>query len=54
VDDLVMTVEQHLERFSEAEALDLAATVPVGRIVYRRYALPAVFIVRHRSALVRP
>jgi len=34
-----------MERFSEAEALDLAATVPVGRIVYSRFALPAVHVV---------
>jgi len=40
-----MTVQEGMERFSEAEALDLAATVPVGRIVYSRYALPAVFLV---------
>jgi hypothetical protein len=40
-----MTVEQRMERFSEAEALGLAATVPIGRIVYSRYAMPAVFIV---------
>lgn len=40
-----MTVEQRMEHFTEAEALDLAATVPIGRIVYSRYALPAVFIV---------
>jgi hypothetical protein len=43
-----MTVEQRMERFTEAEALDLAATVPVGRIVYSRYALPAVFIVNFK------
>jgi hypothetical protein len=43
-----MTVEQRMERFSEAEAIDLAATVPIGRIVYSRYALPAVFIVNFK------
>jgi hypothetical protein len=43
-----MTVEQKMERFSEAEALALAATVPVGRIVYSRYALPAVFVVNFK------
>ena len=43
-----MTVEQRMERFSEAEALDLASTVPIGRIVYSRYALPAVFIVNFK------
>lgn len=34
-----------MARITEAEALGLAATVPVGRIVYSRYALPAVFVV---------
>jgi hypothetical protein len=34
-----------MARFSEAEALGLAATVPIGRIVYSRYALPAIFVV---------
>jgi uncharacterized protein len=43
-----MFVEQRMEHFSEAESLDLAATVPVGRIVYSRYALPAVFIVNFK------
>jgi uncharacterized protein len=43
-----MTVEQRMEHFSETEALELAATVPVGRIVYSRYALPAVFIVNFK------
>ena len=43
-----MTVEQRMERFTEAEALSLAATVPIGRIVYSRYALPAVFIVNFK------
>ncbi|MBS2535247.1 pyridoxamine 5'-phosphate oxidase family protein [Catenulispora sp. NF23] len=43
-----MTVEQRMERFSEAESLGLAATVPIGRIVYSRYALPAVFIVNFK------
>lgn len=37
-----------MERFSEAEALDLAATVPVGRIVYSRFALPAVHVVNFK------
>jgi hypothetical protein len=40
-----MSAEQGMARFSEAEALGLAATVPVGRIVYSRYALPAIFVV---------
>ena len=43
-----MIVEQRMEHFSEAEALDLAATQPVGRIVYSRYALPAVFVVNFK------
>ncbi|MEY9913579.1 hypothetical protein ABIA35_009852 [Catenulispora sp. MAP12-49] len=43
-----MTVEQRMEHFSEAEALTLASTVPVGRIVYSRYALPAVFVVNFK------
>jgi uncharacterized protein len=43
-----MKVDERMERFSEAEALDLAATVPIGRIVYSRYALPAVFIVNFK------
>ncbi|MEY9854648.1 hypothetical protein ABH935_000245 [Catenulispora sp. GAS73] len=43
-----MTVEQRMERFGEADALALAETVPVGRIVYSRYALPAVFIVNFK------
>lgn len=40
-----MSVGQGAARFSEAEALSLAATVPIGRIVYSRYALPAIFVV---------
>ena len=43
-----MTVQQRMERFTETEALDLAATVPIGRIVYSRYAMPAVFIVNFK------
>lgn len=43
-----MTVEQRMQHFSEAEALALAATVPVGRVVYSRYALPAVFVVNFK------
>ena len=37
-----------MERFSEAEALGLAQTVPVGRIVYSRFALPAVHVVNFK------
>ena len=44
-DDRSMTAVQGVEHFSEREALGLVATVPVGRIVYSRYALPAVFVV---------
>jgi hypothetical protein len=43
-----MTVEQRMERFTEAVALDLAATVPVGRILYSRFALPAIFVVNFK------
>jgi hypothetical protein len=43
-----MTLQQRMQHFSEAEALALAATVPVGRVVYSRYALPAVFVVNFR------
>lgn len=43
-----MTVEQRMQHFSEAEALALAATAPVGRVVYSRYALPAVFVVNFK------
>ena len=40
-----MTAAQRMARFSEAEALRLAATVPVGRIIFSRFALPAVRVV---------
>lgn len=43
-----MTAEQRMEHFSEAEALDLVATVPVGRIVFSRFALPAVHVVNFK------
>jgi uncharacterized protein len=43
-----MTVDERMQHFSEAEALALVATVPVGRVVYSRYALPAVFIVNFK------
>ena len=43
-----MKADQRTERFSEAEALDLAAGVPVGRIVFSRFALPAVHVVNFR------
>lgn len=43
-----MTVQQRMERFTETEALDLAGSVPIGRIVYSRYAMPAVFIVNFK------
>src|SRR4051812_10343608 len=43
-----MTAEQRMERFGEAEALDLVETVPVGRIVYSRFALPAVHVVNFK------
>ena len=34
-----------VEVLGEAEALALAATVPIGRVAYSRYALPAVHVV---------
>jgi nitroimidazol reductase NimA-like FMN-containing flavoprotein (pyridoxamine 5'-phosphate oxidase superfamily) len=34
-----------LEKLSEDEALALAATVPIGRVAYSRFALPAVHVV---------
>ena len=43
-----MTAALRMERFSEAEALVLAATVPFGRIIYSRYAVPTVFIVNFK------
>jgi nitroimidazol reductase NimA-like FMN-containing flavoprotein (pyridoxamine 5'-phosphate oxidase superfamily) len=43
-----MKADQRMEHFSEAEALGLAATVPVGRIVFSRFALPAVHVVNFR------
>jgi hypothetical protein len=43
-----MTVHQRMERFTLAEALDLAATVPIGRIVYSRYAMPAIYVVNFK------
>jgi hypothetical protein len=43
-----MAIEHGMEHFSDAEALTLAATVPIGRVVYSRYALPAVFVVNFK------
>jgi nitroimidazol reductase NimA-like FMN-containing flavoprotein (pyridoxamine 5'-phosphate oxidase superfamily) len=34
-----------VEVLSEAEALALAATVPIGRVAYSRFAMPAVHVV---------
>jgi hypothetical protein len=34
-----------LEDLSEDEALKLAATVPVGRVAYTRFAMPAIHVV---------
>lgn len=34
-----------MEVLTEDEALELAATVPVGRVFYTRYAMPAVHVV---------
>lgn len=43
-----MTADQRMEHFSEAEALGLVETVPYGRIVFSRFALPAVHIVNFK------
>lgn len=37
-----------IEYLTEDEALALAATVPVGRVVYSRYAMPAVHLVNFK------
>lgn len=37
--------EEGLEVLDEAEALELAGTAPIGRVVYSRFALPAVHLV---------
>lgn len=37
--------EEGLEVLDEAEALELVRTVPIGRVVYSRFALPAVHVV---------
>jgi nitroimidazol reductase NimA-like FMN-containing flavoprotein (pyridoxamine 5'-phosphate oxidase superfamily) len=34
-----------LEKLGEAEALALVATVPIGRVAYSRFAMPAVHVV---------
>ncbi|NUP46444.1 MAG: pyridoxamine 5'-phosphate oxidase family protein [Catenulispora sp.] len=43
-----MTADQRMEHFSEAEALALVGTVPFGRIVFSRFALPAVHVVNFK------
>lgn len=40
--------DETIEYLTEGEALRLAATVPVGRVVYSRYAMPAVHLVNFR------
>lgn len=40
--------DETVEYLTEGEALRLAATVPVGRVVYSRYAMPAVHLVNFR------
>lgn len=37
-----------IEYLTEDEALALAATVPIGRVVYSRYAMPAVHLVNFK------
>lgn len=37
-----------IEYLAEDEALKLAATVPVGRVVYSRFAMPAVHLVNFK------
>jgi len=43
-----MARDETIEYLTEGEALKLAATVPVGRVVYSRYAMPAVHLVNFR------
>jgi hypothetical protein len=43
-----MARDEAIEYLTESEALRLAATVPVGRVVYSRYAMPAVHVVNFR------
>jgi hypothetical protein len=43
-----MVRDEAIEYLTEGEALRLAATVPVGRVVYSRYAMPAVHLVNFR------
>jgi nitroimidazol reductase NimA-like FMN-containing flavoprotein (pyridoxamine 5'-phosphate oxidase superfamily) len=43
--DAGLTLLEGLEALDEDQALALAATVPVGRVVYSRFALPAVHVV---------
>ena len=47
-DDEGMSADETLEVIGEAEGLALAATVPVGRVVYSRFALPAVHVVNFK------
>src|SRR5512139_3679111 len=43
-----MARDETIEYLTEDEALELAATVPVGRIVYSRFAMPAVHLVNFK------
>jgi hypothetical protein len=43
-----MARDEVIEYLTEGEALRLAATVPVGRVVDSRYAMPAVHLVNFR------
>jgi hypothetical protein len=47
-DDEHMARDELIDHLTEGEALRLAATVPVGRVVYSRYAMPAVHLVNFR------
>jgi len=43
-----MGSDEAIEYLAEAEALRLAGTVSLGRVVYSRYAMPAVHLVNFR------
>ncbi|GAA2038475.1 pyridoxamine 5'-phosphate oxidase family protein [Catenulispora yoronensis] len=43
-----MGKDEAIEYLTEDEALKLVATVPVGRVVYSRFAMPAVHLVNFR------
>lgn len=43
-----MGSDEAIEYLTEDEAVKLAGTVPVGRVVYSRYAMPAVHLVNFK------